>query len=134
MDIYHTAPTLNERLGYLRAAPGDEILSLLDNVIDPTRLPLQYLAGLANEDRITAARASLLAWAVTRGTQVPRELQLRACLATYHGQDSLLNAGTGSGKTLPIALNLLLDDPSKNGLSLTISPLKRLQITQVHSK
>ncbi|KAF8221989.1 hypothetical protein L208DRAFT_1074557, partial [Tricholoma matsutake] len=40
------------------------------------------------------------------------------------------NAGTGSGKTLPIALNLLLDDPLDNCISLTISPLKRLQVTQ----
>jgi hypothetical protein len=47
------------------------------------------------------------------------------------GQDSLVDAGTGSGKTLPIALNILLDDPVHNGISLTILPLKRLQVTQV---
>jgi superfamily II DNA/RNA helicase len=44
-------------------------------------------------------------------------LQPRACLATYHGRDSLIDAGTGSGKTLPIALNLLLDDPRHKKIS-----------------
>jgi ATP-dependent helicase YprA (DUF1998 family) len=58
-------------------------------------------------------------------------MQLRAILATYNGSDSLVNAGTGSGKTLPIALNLLLDDPLDNGISLTILPLKWLQVMQV---
>ncbi|KAF9463438.1 hypothetical protein BDZ94DRAFT_1124584, partial [Collybia nuda] len=56
--------------------------------------------------------------------------QLRACLATHNRHDSLINAGTGSGKTLPIALNLLLNNPTEANISLTISLLKRLQITQ----
>ena len=42
----------------------------------------------------------------------------------------LVSAGTGSGKTLPIALNVLLDDPDNNHVTLTLSPLKRLQVTQ----
>ena len=57
-------------------------------------------------------------------------MQLRSILADQLGKDSLLSAGTGSGKTLPIAINILLDDPSKNKITLTISPLKRLQSTQ----
>jgi hypothetical protein len=44
----------------------------------------------------------------------------------------LTSAGTGSGKTLPIALNFLLDDPSMEPVTLTISPLKRLQSTQAN--
>ncbi|KAF8233987.1 hypothetical protein L208DRAFT_1264260, partial [Tricholoma matsutake] len=59
------------------------------------------------------------------------ELQLHACLATFNGQDSLVDAGTGSGKTLPITLSLLLNDPENHFISLTISPLKWLQVTQV---
>ena len=42
----------------------------------------------------------------------------------------MIIAGTGSGKTLPIALCILLDDPAKKLVTLTLSPLKRLQITQ----
>ena len=132
MDI-SAAQTVEEKLEYLHTTPGNKILRLLHTVIDSPWLPLLYLAELCNEDWIMAARASLLAWVVTNETQVPRELQLRACLATYHGHDSLINAGTGSGKTLSIALNLLLDDPSENGISLTFSLLKRLQVTQVLS-
>jgi ATP-dependent helicase YprA (DUF1998 family) len=125
--------TLEEHLDQLRLSPGSEIQELLANAIDSERLPIQYLGGLDDNNRITASRACLLAYAVTSGTQVPRELQLRACLATYHGHDSLIDAGTGSGKTMPIALNLLLDDPCDNKISLTISPLKRLQVTQVRA-
>ena len=47
-----------------------------------------------------------------------------------NAKDALIAAGTGSGKTLPIALCILLDDPTANYLSVTISPLKRLQVTQ----
>ncbi|KAF8220653.1 hypothetical protein L208DRAFT_1332617, partial [Tricholoma matsutake] len=56
-------------------------------------------------------------------------LQLHSCLATHNGHDSLITAGTGRGKTLPIALNLLIDDPADGFMSLMILPLKHLQIT-----
>ncbi|KAK0452173.1 uncharacterized protein EV420DRAFT_1249608, partial [Desarmillaria tabescens] len=59
-------------------------------------------------------------------------LQLKAALALYQNQDSLVIAGTGSGKTFIIAL-LLLIDGTPDGLSLTISPLKRLQKAQVEA-
>ncbi|KAF8221223.1 hypothetical protein L208DRAFT_1329412, partial [Tricholoma matsutake] len=95
-----------------------------------SRMPTEYLSSLNDKDLTTAYRACLLAWNVTGGTQVPREMQLHVTLATYNGSDSLINAGTGSGKTLPIALNLLLDNPLDNCISLTISPLKQLQVTQ----
>ena len=126
-----SVPTLEEYLDYVRLASGDEIMDLLSNSIDINKLPRTYLEELQQDDKITASRACLLSWAVTGGTHIPRELQLRACLAAYKGQDSLIGAGTGNGKTLPIVLNLLLDDPKDAGISLTISPLKRLQVTQV---
>ena len=61
---------------------------------------------------------------------MPREMQLRAVLTDRHRKDALIAAGTGSGKTLPIALNILLDDPAKKLVTITFSPLKRLQVTQ----
>ncbi|KAF8807127.1 hypothetical protein BYT27DRAFT_7098748 [Phlegmacium glaucopus] len=57
-------------------------------------------------------------------------MQLRAVLADSQGCDALVAAGTGSGKTLPMALCILLDDPSANLITITISPLKHLQVTQ----
>ncbi|KAF8273935.1 hypothetical protein EI94DRAFT_1563327 [Lactarius quietus] len=57
-------------------------------------------------------------------------MQLNAILSNYHGKDTLVSAGTGSGKTLPIALNVLLDDPDKCLITLMLSPLKHLQMTQ----
>jgi len=82
-------PTLEEQLDHIRLAPPAAIQSLLCNAIEPTRLPLGFLDTLGDMDRITASRACLLAAAVTGGTQIPWELQLQACLATYHGRDSL---------------------------------------------
>src|ERR1700679_2756337 len=66
---------------------------------------------------------------VTHGQQIPCEMQLRAVLADHHGFDCLIAAGTGSGKMLPTALKILLDDPAAALTSLTLSPLKQLQIT-----
>jgi replicative superfamily II helicase len=59
-----------------------------------------------------------------------RVMQLCTVLADQHEKDYLIAAGTGSGKTLPMALNILLEDPAKNWITITISPLKRLQSTQ----
>ena len=65
---------------------------------------------------------------VTNGKKIPREFQLEAVLALLSGRDSLIDAGTGSGKTLCMVLPALLDPKA---VSLVVSPLKRLQILQV---
>lgn len=94
------------------------------------RLPVSFIDALDEDDRIICYRASLICYGVTGSTQVPREMQLRVVLANQNAKDCFVSAGTGSGKTLPIALNALLDDPDKTLLTLTLSPLKRLQMTQ----
>ncbi|KAK0458768.1 uncharacterized protein EV420DRAFT_1231973, partial [Desarmillaria tabescens] len=66
-----------------------------------------------------------LAYFVTGGREAPREMQLRAALASYENRDSAVIAGTGSGKTLIIALLIPSDKPS-DGATITISSLKRL--------
>jgi len=121
---------LQEQLRYIRTLPIHQLQELLASEIPDERLPLTYLNTLTEDDRTVSHRLILLTWTVTAKEQIPRELQLRASLATYRGFDSIIDAGTGSGKTLSIVLSLLLDDPRDYFVSITISPLKRLQISQ----
>jgi ATP-dependent helicase YprA (DUF1998 family) len=60
---------------------------------------------------------------------VPKEFQLRATISIISGQDTLIDVGTGYGKTLCMIIPRLLD-PS-GSISVVISPLKRLQAVQV---
>ena len=126
-------PTLNERLDFLRKASDTVISALVDSISELWNcLPLDYLRGLGELDRMICLRSSLVCWAVTQGRIVPREMQLRSILADQRGRDSLISAGTGSGKTLPIALCTLLDDPAKKKVTIVVSPLKRLQKSQAN--
>ena len=73
---------------------------------------------------------SLVCWAISvKG--ILREMQLCSIVADQQVQDSLVLAGTGSGKTLPIAICTLLDNPAKKKVTIVVSPLKRLQKIQV---
>jgi hypothetical protein len=102
-------PTLDERLIYLREAPGSAISTLVDSMSELNNcLPQNYLLELEESDRVICLRAALVCWAVTEGKIIPREMQLRAILADQRSRDSLISAGTGSGKTLPIAICTLL--------------------------
>jgi bloom syndrome protein len=58
----------------------------------------------------------------------PYQWQLDVTEATLLGLDSVVIAGTGSGKTIPFMLPLLLN-PDK--MALVLSPLKVLQRDQV---
>ena len=107
-----------------------EISNLVATEIPQDRLPLAYLNSLSADDMTVCLRAIMICLVMSKMTMVPREMQLRVVLADVHAKDALVAAGTGSGKTLPIALCILLDDPTANYLSITISPLKRLQVTQ----
>ncbi|KAF8264463.1 hypothetical protein EI94DRAFT_1512215, partial [Lactarius quietus] len=57
-------------------------------------------------------------------------MQLKAVLSDYHGKDTLVSVGTGTSKTLPITLNILIDDLDKQLITVTLSPLKHLQVLQ----
>ena len=96
---------------------------MLDN-----KLPVDYLTTLTENDRTDALRACLVVFIITRFTIVPRVFQLKASLAILNGLDSIITAGTGSGKTLCLFIPILL---RPNWISITISPLKRLQVAQV---
>ncbi|KAH9052274.1 P-loop containing nucleoside triphosphate hydrolase protein [Lactarius vividus] len=129
----HTCDTvlgLSDHLQFLRTCPGDDLKWLILNIGLHERLLMSFLDALEEHDRLTCYRAALVCYSVTNSTQVPREMQFKVVLANRNGEDCLVSAGTGSGKTLPIALNVLLDDPDAHLVTLTISPLKRLQVTQ----
>ncbi|KAH9007451.1 hypothetical protein EDB84DRAFT_1572865 [Lactarius hengduanensis] len=129
----HTCDTvlgLRDHLQFLRTCPGDDLERLILNLELCSRLPVSFLEALDEDDRLICYRAALICYSVTGSTQVPREMQFKVVLANRNGEDCLVSAGTGSGKTLPIALNALLDDPSAHLVTLTLSPLKRLQVTQ----
>lgn len=112
----------------IRILDDDDIHRISTLVIPPDRLPTDYLQSLLCEDLVLCLRACLLVYTITRAKFIPRDFQLEASLETVRGRDSVIIAGTGSGKTLCILIPLLLDPVS---ISITISPLKRLQMMQV---
>ncbi|KAG2058724.1 hypothetical protein BDR06DRAFT_875580 [Suillus hirtellus] len=59
---------------------------------------------------------------------VPRQFQLKVVLTKLNDQDTIITAVTDSGKTLCIIIPMLL---CPGMISMTISPLKCLQATQV---
>ena len=101
----------NETFQFLRNCSPAEISHLVATEIPQDRLPLTYLSSLSEEDKTVCLRATTICWVMSKLTMVPREMQLRVVLADIHAKDVLVAAGTGSGKTLPIALCILLDDP-----------------------
>ncbi|KAF8552163.1 hypothetical protein OG21DRAFT_1511808 [Imleria badia] len=112
---------------FIQGAPLRTLEDLAPLMLDKKH-PVDYLATLAENDRTDALRACLVVFIVTRFTIVPRVFQLKASLAILNGLDGIITAGTGSGKTLCLFIPILL---RPNLISITISPLKRLQVTQV---
>ena len=126
----NSVPNLDERLQFFRTCDSNELSRLILTVIPDGCLPKEFLDSLNNEDKTICHRACMICWSVTDGACVPREMQLRVILAERQGMDALVASGTGSGKTLPMALTMLLDDPADHRITIMISPLKRLQVTQ----
>ena len=88
---------------------------------------LQWIDTLEPDPRLDALRACLLVFSVSDCRVIPRQFQLEAGLAAYWGKNTLVNAGTGSGKTLSMAIPLLMDPEA---VAIVVSPLKRLHFTQ----
>ena len=88
----------------------------------------EYLETLNHEDKLQAIWACMIVWVVTKGCVIPHVFQLKVSLAMLHQCDSLIIASIGSGKTLCLLIPLLLCPQS---ISIMVSPLKRLQLTQV---
>ncbi|KAJ6536233.1 P-loop containing nucleoside triphosphate hydrolase protein [Mycena capillaripes] len=113
----------------IRLLDAEDVLRLSAFIIPPPLRPsMPFLYGLFDADRVLALRICLLVFTVTRGRIVPHDLQLQAGLAAAKGKECFVIAPTGWGKTLCIAIPLLL---RPDCISITISPLKRLQMMQV---
>ena len=126
-EMLDSFPSLDKKLEALRVCPPQVIEHLVKAGIPQDRLPLQYLGSLSNEERTICYRTAMICWTVTGSTMVPREMQFQVVLSDVQRQDCLIAAGTGSGKTLPIALSILLDDP----ITIMISPLKHLHTMEL---
>jgi superfamily II DNA helicase RecQ len=120
--------SLSNELEHICNLSGDQLLSKFQGICSSKRPGLDFMAKLDDSKRDTVYKCCLLLSTVTKGKKVPREFQLEATLALLAGQDSLIHAATGSGKTLCMILPALLDTTA---VSLVVSPLKRLQVLQV---
>ena len=127
-----TVPTLEDSLGLVRKCSFVDLWSIICRLSleSDSRIPFDFLNSLEDADRLFCWRAIVVCYMVTFGQQIPREMQLRAVLPDHHGFDCLIAAGTGSEKTLSTALKILLDDPAAALTTITLSQLKRLQVTQ----
>jgi hypothetical protein len=90
--------------------------------------PADFIQSLTAGDQAEVYKACLLVFLISGSRIVPRKLQLLAALATLAGYDSEVISGTGTGKTLAMAIPHLLHPEH---VSLIVSPLKRLEVTQV---
>jgi len=105
MDIYfETCPTLEKRLHTIREYSYVDLSKQISHLSLDDQLPLRYLAILDDDNRATCFRATLLCYCVTGGTQVPREMQLKAILADQHGDDSLIAADSRQRKKMTSTL------------------------------
>ena len=107
-EMLDSLPTLDKKLEAHRVCLPQVIEHLVTAEIPQDCLPLQYLGSLSNEERTICYRIAMIFWTVTGFTMVPREMQFQVVLSDVQRQDCLIAAGTGSGKTLPIALSILL--------------------------
>ncbi|KAH0826526.1 hypothetical protein J3R83DRAFT_5534 [Lanmaoa asiatica] len=101
----------------------------ISSVLINERLPPEFLATLdSDQDRLDVLRACLIISMLTDGRVIPRVFQFKASLAMLHRRHCVMIASTSSGKTICLLIPLLLRPDS---ISITTSPLIRLQITQV---
>jgi ATP-dependent helicase YprA (DUF1998 family) len=119
---------LASELEKIRNLTGEELFTRFQTICPSKRPGENFTAKLDSAELDTVYKCSLLLSTVTDGKKIPREFQLKAVLALLARRDCLINAGTGSGKTLCMVLPALLDPTM---ISLVISPLKRLQVLQV---
>ena len=91
-------PELSQWLSLMRMCSGDELCDLVLVLGLCECLPTGFLATLNNdEDLMLCYQVAVICYGVTGSIQVPCEMQLKAVLSDFHGKDTLISAGTGSG-------------------------------------
>ncbi|KIK01318.1 hypothetical protein K443DRAFT_57785, partial [Laccaria amethystina LaAM-08-1] len=122
MDNMSVSSNTNKALQEIRDLPVPLLKSAFEILIPADRAPTTaFWAPYNDKERSIGMRACLLLWTSTNFQLVPQEFQLEATVAIMTGKDSLVDVGTGYGKTLCMIIHCLLDPEN---LSVIISPLK----------
>ena len=88
------------------------------------QLQVAYGRPLSKQDQKDVANAFHILSAITGGKKLPRLFQIMATLDILNGRHTVVRAGTGSGKTIAMALAMVL---RLHWLFITIAPLLALQ-------
>jgi superfamily II DNA helicase RecQ len=89
---------------------------------------MDFWQQYTKDQQAIGLRTSLLLWVYSGFQVLPQEFQLKATIAIMSGQDSLVDVGTGAGKTLCMILPCMI---APEMMAIVFSPLKRLQAVQV---
>ncbi|KAK1223963.1 hypothetical protein PQX77_013151 [Marasmius sp. AFHP31] len=120
---------LREAIQDVMKMNNEALVSIINtyDISSTPQFPSVYLSTLSGKELNLALRVIVVAFYVTGAREIPREHQVKAVCLSYNN-DSAIIAGTGSGKTLITALLMWMT--GRGRVSITISPLKRLQDTQ----
>ena len=121
---------LDEFLQEICELPLSELESLATEFLSTDALPRDYINSLDENHQNIALRACLLVNLTSKCRIIPQQYQLEASNGLEDGRDIIVDSGTGSGKTLCVIIPNLLH---LNTTSMTIFPLKRLQILRVRT-
>ena|ERR1700683_16288 len=127
MDPWH--PNTQILLETIRKTPIESLRNAVQDVIPLQLQPsAKFIHSLTTIEQEEVLRACLMIFILSNGKMVPQQPQLVGALATLASHDSKVILGTGSGKTLIMVLPHLL---WLDHVSIVVSPLKHLQVTQV---
>ncbi|KAF8982567.1 hypothetical protein BDQ17DRAFT_1227707, partial [Cyathus striatus] len=84
---------------------------------------LDFWKNYNTKEQLIGLKATLATHIVTGFKKIPQRSQLEATIALCTNKDTIINVGTGYGKTFCMILPVLL---SPNSVSFVVSPLKKL--------
>lgn len=127
MDSNCSTSDLCEEMQYLtiddrQKVPSQELEGLVNNMVG--QLQDAFERPLTEREHQDVSRAFTLMNYRTSGTKLPRLFQMLATLEVLNGKNLVVRAGTGSGKSIAMALPMLL---RPEWIFVTIVPLLALQ-------